>query len=311
MPVGLLHLHLAQLHLDGLREAQGQGSPPRPPPSPAHPSPFSILKSRNRFPPAGTQRTAGAPAATGNISHCDQPVPCSGAWGGVPSSGPTPGAGHTVWLRSQAFLLSSQRPQRNKTNAHAVSSAHAPSQDNSPFCTAVPHSGMSRRRQEHPDSRRLPQPARAGLASSESCAPGSPLPRGESPPRAWHPHAGAVPRCRCFGSLADGNERTLFSAPPGEPYLCVGFRLCKFNLEVKHLGRRLLLLLSRCFLLTHEFSVHVLSTERSWDETYRKPAQRRSVIPQHLHPQPPSAPLPQGAGRGSAGGSLGNTHDDG
>lgn len=183
VPVGLLHLHLAQLHLDGLREAQGQGSPPRPLPSPAHPSPFGILKSRNRFPPAGTQQTAGAPAATGNISHCDQPVPCGGAWGRVPSSGPTPGAGHAVCLRSQAFLLSSQRSQRDKTNAHAVSSAHAPSQENSPFYTAVPDFGMPRRRQEHPDKSLVSTASMSRAGQLRELCPGvTPAARGIAAP---------------------------------------------------------------------------------------------------------------------------------
>lgn len=47
------------------------------------------------------------------------------------------------------------------------------------------------------------------------------------------------------------------------PYLGVGLRLCKLDLEVEHLGGRLLLLLCRRLLLTHELPVHVLSRERS------------------------------------------------
>lgn len=42
VPVGLLHLHLPQLHLDGLQETRGQGSPLSPLPSPLRSSPFSI-----------------------------------------------------------------------------------------------------------------------------------------------------------------------------------------------------------------------------------------------------------------------------
>lgn len=56
VPVGLLHLHLAQLHLNGLQETHSQGSPLGPLPRPVHPSPFSILQSQNLFPP-GTQLT--------------------------------------------------------------------------------------------------------------------------------------------------------------------------------------------------------------------------------------------------------------
>lgn len=107
VPVGLLHLHLPQLHLDGLQETQGQGSPLSPLPSPLRSSPFSILQSRRLF-PARTQLTPHSLAVTGNISHYDQRVLCGGAQGLVWSSALTPGTGYTMYLCSQAFFLSCQ-----------------------------------------------------------------------------------------------------------------------------------------------------------------------------------------------------------
>lgn len=124
----------------------------------------------------------------------------------------------------------------------------------------------------------------------------------------------------CPSATASGASHTGRNVPcsvhtPGAqlscwPYLSMGFRLCKFNLEVKHLRRRLLLLLSRRFLLTHEFSVHVLSTERSCNYTQRQAAQRRSVIPhplQYIHTSPPNAPF-LGEGRGGSPGAHCATH---
>lgn len=68
VPVGLLHLHLPQLHLDGLQETRGQGSPLSPLPSPLRSSPFSISQSWRVF-PARTQLTPHSLAVTGNIYH--------------------------------------------------------------------------------------------------------------------------------------------------------------------------------------------------------------------------------------------------
>lgn len=43
--------------------------------------------------------------------------------------------------------------------------------------------------------------------------------------------------------------------------LGVGLRLCKLDLEIKHLCWRLLLQLCRCFLLAGQLSVHLLQQE--------------------------------------------------
>lgn len=131
----------------------------------------------------------------------------------------------------------------------------------------------------------FPLLAGAPQPGSESSAPGPAPPRGGDRPA-------LSPAPAQFRGLAHRNAPRPVGEPGTQlsccPYLRVGFCLCKLNLEVKHLGRRLLLLLSRCFLLTHEFSVHVLSTERSCCQTEN----RRGEVCNPATPQLCSTPTP-------------------